>query len=161
MTKPTKPQFTVRPTAYRAWDGRKMVDVQTLSWNAGGMLWHGAGGQMGWAWINPEYKGWDANNPKLGEGDIRPVMQWTGLKDKSGVDIYEGDIVRITPPFQVVPKSFGIVSSLYLVEWTGRDFQFKSLVELPVMEGCGYSERVVHVREVVGNIFQNPDLLES
>lgn len=151
MTKTTKPQFTVRPTAYRAWDGRKMVDVQTLCWNAGGAIWYGAGNQMGWAWINPEYKAWTADNPKPGEGDIYPVMQWTGLKTKEGKDVWEGDIVKARENWLVSihedPRwHIGIVN------YNGNAFQIDSESQRYVtFEDC----------EVIGNVFQNTELLET
>lgn len=68
------------------------------------------------------------------------LMQFTGLKDKNGVEIFEGDIIQN----EKGDKSF-IVFSL------GR-FNVNSYY------GGGY-EWYVQENEVIGNIHQNPELL--
>ncbi|WP_176397926.1 YopX family protein [Bacillus cereus] len=77
------------------------------------------------------------------------VMQYTGLKDKDGKDIYEGDIVRISGhPFQGSINIDGIY-----------EVGYNELMELC----CGgwYLHRMRHWAEVIGNIYENPELLEA
>lgn len=161
MTKSTKPQFVVRPTAYRAWNGHQMIDVQTLSWNAGGMLWHGAGGQMGWAWINPEFNGWTKDNPKPSEGDIYPVMQWTGLKTKDGQDVWEGDIVEYM--FEIPGIYKAPSSNRGQVVYNPFRFGFEAIDNVRLAESGDpvWIPLTNDSVRIVGNVFQNPELLET
>lgn len=69
-----------------------------------------------------------------------PLMQFTGLKDKNGVEIYEGDILRHYAFDQPIP-----------VSWSHHDAGFTSCGVVSEWENC----------EVIGNIHQNPELLES
>lgn len=100
------------------------------------------------------------------------LLQYTGLKDKNGVEIYEGDIIKrhnkwpgkrfdIFPSIDRFCKEIGF--TLIEVKWTG--------------ETNGYSNRLTHwfntweiegeyfaggnVIEVIGNIYENPELLEG
>ena len=76
-----------------------------------------------------------------------PIMQYTGLKDKNGREIYEGDIFS---PELIEENGF--------VEWDNKDSYFK-LVFSDFSEPlyCYYMDEL----EVIGNIYENPELLEK
>ena len=87
------------------------------------------------------------------------IMQYTGIEDKNGKEIYEGDIViaylsglieyEMKSTVEFVNGCFGIraLEDEVLVDSKG---QFKSF------DGCNSSERI----EVIGSIHENPELLE-
>jgi uncharacterized phage protein (TIGR01671 family) len=75
------------------------------------------------------------------------LMQYTGLKDKNGKKIYEGDIFD---GGVVVAWNNGM--SGYYVTKNGEGFHLSH--EQHVLNG-----RIKH-REVIGNIYENPELME-
>ncbi|MGM5473808.1 YopX family protein [Bacillus pumilus] len=91
------------------------------------------------------------------------VMQFTGLKDKNGDEIYEGDTVRL--------RNESGFTSLGEVQFSDGCFEVKFQCGLAVFNGARhqytkYRDYVKvfasnHAIEVVGNIYQNPDLLEE
>ena len=88
-------------------------------------------------------------------------MQSTGLKDKNGVEIFEGDIVKIkqqNPIDKYIPNN-----SNNEIVYRDSAFCVKETWEIsdigwPIVAGLYY--KVSEEFEVVGNIYENPELLE-
>ena len=82
------------------------------------------------------------------------IEQCTGLKDKNGRLIYENDIVRITGDIMTIDPRYD--NKLYVVNYSDLSFGFDMVGE---EKGTLYGECWDY--EVVGNIHENPELLEN
>ncbi|KKN78472.1 hypothetical protein LCGC14_0350040 [marine sediment metagenome] len=118
------------------------------------------------AWIKPSYKSkgkgqmvdwdtiwstWDVADLFGKVGTI--PLEWTGLQDKNGKEIYEGDIL-----------DFGDYSiakygrCLHIVYWNDEDAGFNSReVGFQKLAGFGIDE----TGAVIGNIYENEELLNG
>ncbi|MDC0751793.1 YopX family protein [Enterococcus innesii] len=86
--------------------------------------------------------------PKRRLGDDVIIMQSTGLKDKNGVEIFEGDIVRW---HDVVTWDYSV---------TFKDGVF-CISDDPSSNFYHLKEDINGKFEVIGNIYENPELLEQ
>ena len=89
------------------------------------------------------------------------VGQFIGIKDRSGTDIFEGDIVQLFCPwFQQSKSVLGVVfynKTEFLIK--GRGFT-RDLSGIEIDDGwAGGSIKVEY--KVVGNIYDNPELAEG
>ena len=82
------------------------------------------------------------------------VEQCTGLNDKNGRLIYENDVVKITGDVMTMPLKY--MDCLFKVIWADIGFCFEMLNE---NDGIGFCECFEY--EVIGNIHENPELLEE
>lgn len=100
------------------------------------------------------------------------LMQFTGLKDKNGVDIYEGDILKAK--YKKTGKMFGgqviEVITNDNTGWVTKEWDEYIVANFKITETSisfsipkaqgGYNQNDNILKwEIVGNIYQNPELL--
>ena len=91
------------------------------------------------------------------------IMQYTGLKDKNGKEIYEGDIVKQEDSYygnQIV--RFGVVEIMDNEDY-GSNQVCGFYLEKINPNGDGEPRHMEYnkYKEVIGNIYENPELLEE
>ena len=77
---------------------------------------------------------------------MQDLMQYTGLKDKNGKEIYEGDIYHV-----------GDKNIRYLVVWFDSGFEGKQLRSTSYAGLKSWAKDI----EILGNIYENKNLLEE
>ena len=94
------------------------------------------------------------------------LLQYTGLKDKNGIEIYEGDIVRFDEELSVIRydedaarfvlDDYGIRGCLMEYGWD------ESAGGFGIVDTNGFDDfNDISEIEVIGNIYENPELLEG
>lgn len=103
-----------------------------------------------------KFRSWDNRNKIMDipnaiandiDSDKYQIMQFTGLLDKNGKEIYEGDIA--TSEFGIGTIEYGKISK-------APEFHFDTGHDDLWLWCCKNS-----TLEVIGNIYENPELLEG
>jgi uncharacterized phage protein (TIGR01671 family) len=106
--------------------------------------------------------------PTVGEDVV--YMQFTGLEDKNGVEIYEGDILHeyeeVVDPWRDDDSKDYTQDQLHEVRYlTGNKYDGFRCVSQPTEYYAGDNYYVTWIKpktmEVIGNIYENKELLES
>lgn len=103
--------------------------------------------------VNRKNETWDIKNDNV------ELLQFTGLKDVNGKNIYVGDIVNVwsnMSELKMEPKVNEIVSEDSL----GRPGVFLKPVRAHFIEPCLH-DYWSNQFEVIGNVHENPELLED
>lgn len=113
----------MREIKFRAWDGERLRNVWSIGWTEDELDYIGT----------PKYNG---------PAEHFELMQYTGIEDKKGVSIYEGDIV-----------SDGVLTGdVQFHEGAYYFGKYRTLDSL-ISEICDL--------EIIGNIYEHPELLEG
>ncbi len=96
------------------------------------------------------------------------LMQYTGLKDSKGVEIYEGDILEFTDKWEWYRTEYGPRFAFVTgeereaiqKEYDAEPME-RRVVEIPKDYEWLLSDEIQSYWEVVGNRFQHPDLLQD
>ena len=80
------------------------------------------------------------------------LMQYTGLKDKDGVEIYEDDIVKFIPSGE-----YGLVTTFGSSQNLGIEWENSRTAFFTPMFYLGCETEL----EIIGNIYESPELLDK
>jgi uncharacterized phage protein (TIGR01671 family) len=145
-----------RELKFRVWNGAEMVTDVTV-------------GKFGVFYVNPSNNGLDERDSAsltpftTKYHNETPVMQFTGLKDKNGVEIYEWDIVRWDD------GSNGAYWRIAEVFWDHTEALFSYRIVDTIncnlqkgkVFGGNFMYRDGSQLEVIGNLYQSPELIQK
>ena len=139
----------MREIKFRAWDKeiKKMYEVIKIDFY---------NEKVGYLFADPITQGEAIGYFKFSDIDL---MQYTGLKDKHGKEIYEGDIVKITGDYK--PGTYTVIWDDYRVAWWLKNIKQRELEyedDYYQLLGDGWQPEY---RLVIGNVFEDGDLLND
>lgn len=134
-----------------------MRNMKFRAWDDHNMCWIPAGKLEEEVQINPIVR---PDNTGAFEfytifGNGVEIVQYTGLKDKNGKQICKGDITRLTVLKTAHPNGLGIG------EFKIEEVKFNPYSGFSGVGRIDRIERDIDSIEVIGNIYENPELLET
>lgn len=167
--------MTNREIKFRVWNGTEMVYDVTV-------------GKFGVFYVNPSNNGLDPNDSAsltpftIKYPDGTPVMQYTGLKDREGREIFDKDRIRFQINFWENNAAWGqdgfegvvtwgkygwTVSDVVFQKMFDQEYVFrmqsrsfdKELLERYSRRKSAELSDISHI-EVIGSIYSNPELLQ-
>ena len=151
----------MREIKFRVWDkqSKKMRQLIDIVFNTGfGCEKNDNSIKLIWV------KGYDCIEQKdimLQREDKFELMQYTGLKDKNGKEIYEGDIVLFEDTEMSTESGYGDnFINKGVIEYIEENCCF-NVTERQTAELADVLYEDNETLEVIGNIYENPELLED
>ncbi len=136
---------TKRIIKFRFWDKKfkSMSNGHTLKW------WIENSATAAYCVGKAEMAGGDSlDNSKEWSRENRIALEWTGLTDKNGKEIYESDRVK------------DIDGSIFLIEWSEDHLSFQAIPEVKTIHFVTIGIEHLKPCEVIGNKFENPELIK-
>ncbi len=145
-----------REIKFKVWckENEEFIQFNKMGFSEDGSLWYAQGVDE-----NEE----ETDPPYFENQNDWELMQYTGLKDNNGVEIYEGDILKTFSNINKYTDSFA--------EDIEPKFEHTTIVRDGACFKTTYKKRPSYVlnenggsmvehMEVIGNIYENPELLE-
>ena len=132
----------MREIKFRAWSMTKKImlysiDNLHITFNEG--YWHLENCY--------DYEGYDIGSKHDGDNTDCVLLQFTGLKDKNGKEIYEGDVIK------------GEKKINCFVEYSEERGMF--ILNYCNLGYVNFNDKLGMECEIIGNIYENPELLEE
>lgn len=126
---------------FRAWHKKekKMLEIAGIGFDQSGNTWHG----------------FDWNGLQFFYGEVI-LMQSTGLKDKNGKEIFEGDIIVFW--WHSMYSDRKVESNKGVIEFRNGEFGFFNKKTWYPISRLVKKLKLV---EVIGNAYENPELIEE